>query len=181
MNNTLSKVFIFVAGAAVGSVVTWKLVKTKYEQIANEEIESIREFYAESDEAEDEFDDEDLDDEEDDREEYENVIKNAGYRNEPDKDVKEEDDEMIEPYVIVPEEFDENGYETDSLVYYADGVVAYFDTNERLDDDEIERLIGKDSLNHFGEYEEDSVFVRNDMLETDFEILKDQSKYSEDN
>ena len=41
----LSKVFIFVAGAAIGSVATWRFVKTKYEQIAEEEIESMREYY----------------------------------------------------------------------------------------------------------------------------------------
>ena len=46
MNNTiLSNIFMFAAGAAIGTVVTWKLVKTKYEQIANEEIEEIREYY----------------------------------------------------------------------------------------------------------------------------------------
>ena len=30
---TLVKAFIFVAGAAIGSAVTWKVVKNKYEQI----------------------------------------------------------------------------------------------------------------------------------------------------
>ena len=38
-------VLIFAAGAAIGSAVTWKLIKTKYEQIANEEIESVKEFF----------------------------------------------------------------------------------------------------------------------------------------
>ena len=45
MNDTLNKVFIFAAGAIIGSVVTWKIVKTKYEQIANEEIESVKERF----------------------------------------------------------------------------------------------------------------------------------------
>ena len=45
--------------------------------------------------------------------------------------------------------------------------------------DEIEELIGKDSLNHFGEYEDDSVFVRNDRLRTDYEILADSRPYGE--
>ena len=43
--NNIKKFFIFVAGAAVGSAVTWKLFKAKYEQIANEEIEEMREYY----------------------------------------------------------------------------------------------------------------------------------------
>ena len=46
MNNSiLSKAFIFAVGAAIGSAVTWKLVKTKYEKIADEEIESVKEVY----------------------------------------------------------------------------------------------------------------------------------------
>ena len=44
--DTLCKFFLFTAGAAIGSVVTWKLVKTKYEQIAQEEIDSVKEEYA---------------------------------------------------------------------------------------------------------------------------------------
>ena len=43
----LSKVFMFAVGAAVGSAVTYKMVKTKFEQIANEEIEEVREYYRE--------------------------------------------------------------------------------------------------------------------------------------
>lgn len=46
MNKTLFGVIAFAAGAAIGSVVTWKVVKTKYEQIADEEIASVKEEYA---------------------------------------------------------------------------------------------------------------------------------------
>ena len=34
--STLSNIVIFAVGAAIGSAVTWKLLKTKYEQIAQE-------------------------------------------------------------------------------------------------------------------------------------------------
>ena len=50
MKNLLSKVFIFTAGAAIGSAVTWKLVKTKYEKLALEEVEAVREYYSTRDE-----------------------------------------------------------------------------------------------------------------------------------
>ena len=36
--NMLVKAFIFVAGATIGSAVTWKVIKNKYEQITQEEI-----------------------------------------------------------------------------------------------------------------------------------------------
>ena len=45
--STLNKLFIFAAGACIGSAVTYKIIKTKYEQISNDEIESIREMYRE--------------------------------------------------------------------------------------------------------------------------------------
>ena len=81
------------------------------------------------------------------------------------------------PYVIPPEQFgDDEEYEQISLTYYADGVLA--DENDEVIED-VEDAVGIDSLNHFGEYEDDSVFVRNDARKCDYEILLDQRTYSE--
>lgn len=81
------------------------------------------------------------------------------------------------PYVISPDEFGQDeSYETISLTYYADGVLAD-DDDEMVED--VENLVGFDSLNHFGEYEDDSVFVRNDRLKCDYEILLDHRKYTD--
>ena len=49
--------------------------------------------------------------------------------------------------------------------------------NEIVDD--IEKVVGEDSLEHFGEYEDDSVYVRNDSKKCDYEILLDQRNYQE--
>ena len=38
-------VVIFSAGAAIGSIVTWKLIEAKYKQIADEEIASVKEVF----------------------------------------------------------------------------------------------------------------------------------------
>ena len=46
MNQTFSNLFIFATGAAIGSLVTWKLLKTKYQQIANDEIESVKSVFS---------------------------------------------------------------------------------------------------------------------------------------
>ena len=81
------------------------------------------------------------------------------------------------PHVIPPEEFDTKpDYETVSLTYYADNVLA-----DEMDDivEDVDDRIGEDSLTHFGEYEDDSVFVRNDAMRIDFEILADQRKFSD--
>ena len=188
----LSKVLLFISGACVGSVVTWKLVEKKYQQIAQEEIDSVKEALGYFNEPETEVEpkskDEDDEDDEDDqfdrntesaREELANICKEQGYDyNGISK--KEGEEEMAEnkPYVISPEEFDENGYKTKTLFYYNDDVV----TDERgkvLREETIEKLIGKESLTTFGQYESDSVFVRNDDLKTDYEILADERNYHE--
>ena len=82
----------------------------------------------------------------------------------------------IGPYVISPKEFDEEGYETISLTYYADGVLA---DEQNFPIEDIEDTVGNDALNSFGEYEDDSVFVRDDDKGIDYEILLDNRKYSE--
>ena len=83
---------------------------------------------------------------------------------------------MNKPRVIPPEEFGEEDYAVISLNYYADGVLA--DDWDKVIED-VENTVGEDFANHFGEYEDDSVFVRNDELEKDYEILLDMRNYSD--
>ena len=79
------------------------------------------------------------------------------------------------PHVITPEEFGElYDYEKVSLIYYADGVLT--DEDDNIVDD-VDGIVGIDSLNMFGQYEEDSVYVRNDERRCDYEILMDERKY----
>lgn len=181
MNKTLSNLFIFTAGAAIGSAVTWKLVKDKYARLAQEEIEAVREVYMKHDDSVEPAVDEAPavipesipDFTEQDRVDYANIANT--YTNNNEKGVPAP---VSRPYVISPDEFDENGYETVSLTYYADGVVQD-DFFNIWSDDEVDEHVGLDSLNHFGEYEEDSVFVRNDDEETDYEILRDSRNYAD--
>lgn len=178
MKNTLSKVFIFALGAAAGSLVTWKFVKTKYEQIANADIADVKEYYAEKygegskseDEPQDEEDEEEEDEEFD---EYEAELKANGYTSAATEGVKAV---SKKPYVIPPEDFGDCDYDMETLYYYADGVLAD-DQGNCIED--VDDVVGTDSLNHFGEYEDDSVHVRNERYKTDYEILRDPEKYSD--
>jgi hypothetical protein len=177
-------IFAFVLGAAAGSAVTWKLVKTKYERIAQEDIDSVKEYYAKKvEETKPENAEEPVENNEDcdmvetqpDMESYFSNLTSLKYG-----DFEEEGGtDVIEnnPYVIAPDEFgDQDGYETVSLTYYADEILAD-DDNCIIED--VDNLVGFDSLHHFGEYEDDSVFVRNDRLETDYEILLDERLYKD--
>ena len=48
MKNNFIYFTVFAVGAAIGSAVTMQYFKTKYEKFAQEEIESVREFYGKS-------------------------------------------------------------------------------------------------------------------------------------
>ena len=191
----LSKVLIFVAGCGIGSVVTWKLVEKRYQQIAQEEIDSVKEALGYYDQGQNKPED-DLEPEDEEEEQFEretesakeeinrickeqgydyNAISKGGEKEMAEKEMAEKDDK---PYVISPEEFDENGYKTKTLFYYNDDVVTD-DRGKVLSEESVEKLIGKESLTTFGQYESDSVFVRNDNLMTDYEILADGRNYHE--
>ena len=179
MKSNMINFLMFAVGAAIGSAVTWKLVKTKYERIANEEIESVKEVFSRRNKKEKEPEEIEhgtvahmLETKPDDVPKYEAMLEELKYNEKGENDMKNAD-----PYVISPDEFAElDDYQTVSLNYYADGVVAD-DIDEVVEN--VGGLIGWDSLNHFGEYEDYSVFVRNDALKTDFEILLDTRNYSD--
>lgn len=193
--NILNKVVIFTVGAAIGSAVTWKLVKTKYEQIAQEEIDSVKEVFSRREESKydeglkdalqlnkeiDAATKRAIDTEGSEKKEMADILDNQRYTNYSNNRSKEEtgmEMEFDKPYVIPPDEFgDIDDYNTVSLTYYADGIVTD-EMDEPIDD--VDDIIGEESLDHFGEYEEDSVFVRNDALRTDYEILRDVRNYSD--
>jgi hypothetical protein len=185
MNKTIN-FMMFVLGVAVGSVVTWRYVEKKYKQIAQDEIDSVKEVFSRR---EAEFtENAEARIKADNAKEKPNVVEytawlhKQGYTNYSDmvdekpEEAKEESMSVDKPYVIAPEEFgDLDDYETISLTYYADQILA--DDNDVIVDD-VEDVVGFDSLNSFGEYEDDSVFVRNDRLKCDYEILLDQREYS---
>ena len=179
MKSNMINFLMFAVGAAIGSAVTWKLVKTKYERIANEEIESVKEVFSRRNKKEKEPEEIEhgtvahmLETKPDDVSKYADMLEELKYNEKGENDMKNAD-----PYVISPDEFAElDDYQTVSLNYYADGVVAD-DIDEVVEN--VGSLIGWDSLNHFGEYEDYSVFVRNDALKTDFEILLDTRNYSD--
>ena len=181
MKRTMLNMLLFITGAATGSVVTWKLIETKYARIAQEEIDSVKEAFARdqkgddenstSDETAEAEDLEDPDPSEEDYEEYVETVQTLGY-------IHEEGGAMMgdKPYVIPPEEFGEKeGYETITLVYFKDSVLADDDDN-RIED--VEGMVGVESLTHYGEYEYDCVHVRNDRLKTDFEILRSERLFA---
>lgn len=191
--------FTFITGLVIGSVVTYVVVKDKFEKIAQEEIDSVKEVFGrrvekEADKKVEKIAEKEVEKIRKEYNDYGSLTKNyTSYsKNETEEDdcAQVEDEDGVEifeverasnsdrPYVIDPWDFGgEDGYETITLNYYADGVLTD-DDNNVIEDEEIDDIVGKDFAEHFGEYEKDCVCVRNDRLKTDYEICRDLIEYS---
>jgi len=174
----LKGVMIFVAGVGVGAVggyfVTKKLmrehteaeiqsVKDAFKQIAEEEKKALETSDKEKEVAVrlNEYRGEDM-----------NVERRSGDTEIGNKRHLEE--KKDEPYCIDPDLFAEE-YETEYLTYYADGVLAYDDTGEIIE--HPDEVIGKENLYHFGEFEEDMLYVRDPVDKVDYSIAHSDKPY----
>ena len=185
---------IFVAGVVVGSVVTWKIVEKRYKDLADDEIESVKDMFLKRNTKNKKKDKiEKLPEESETKEEveelsngqivdYAGVVKRENYNSEEssDEETVNVDDfgkEYVGPYVIEPEEFGTiDEYGTKTLTYWADDVLTD-EVDHVISDREV--LIGADALEHFGDYEEDAVHIRDVANEMDYEIIKSEKKFSE--
>lgn len=172
MSNGVKYFVTFALGAAAGSVAAWGLLKSRYAQMAKEEIEEVREYYRQK-----------------------NIDEQGEVTTDPvnsdEDDTVEKYEDLIEPYtgskggsemtnnkitVITPEEFiSDDEYQSESLTLYACGTLTD-DFDNPIED--VDAMVG-DALDHFGEYEDDTVFVRNDLYKCNYEICKDVRTYEQ--
>lgn len=190
MNYKLFSALSFAAGAIIGSAVTYKLLRAKYdkeyEKRYHEEIKDAKEYYKRKAEAEPNAEQNtpvstpNFTTVKPDIMEYAAKIRELKYSGDENPEVKntvrkEEDSMKDVPYVISEEEFDEAGYDTETLTFFADGVLTDW-FNEPVEDPD--ELVGPGTLDKFDEYAEgDTVFVRNDNHMTDYEIQRDYRNY----
>ena len=174
--------FIFAAGVVAGAVAGAYLVKDKIMADAKQEIEEVREYYKSKKESKKEETVEEQPVEEvKEEKEYEEIVVNSGYvnYNKPEQVIQHS---MLEdePYSIDPEEFgdkEEEGWDTMVLTYFADGVLID-DADEIVEQPDV--VVGLDNLKIFEEFPDATcVYVRNETWRTDFEILRDDWKWSD--
>lgn len=164
-------------GVVIGTCATWKYAENKFRKIADEEIADVKRVYSSKKKSEDK---EKTDSSEtyihtkEEKQDYKEIIEKMNYSTFSKKE-KKETKEVERPYVISPSEFGDCDYSTVSLTYYADDVLTYESDDEIVEN--RDEIVGNDATDHFGEYEEDSVFVRNDAKKCDYEILYDQRNY----
>lgn len=199
-----TNMFVFAAGAAIGSAVAWFYAKKYYEKVANDEIDSMKEWVANRlEEQKGELATKNHNDDhkefhpnspskKPDLKEYAAMVKDLGYKDysrrnvneEPEDDEDEDEDEGLDGffsdhiYVIKPESFgekDDEGYREVSLTHYADGVLT--DEQDNVIED-VDGMVGADYAKFFGVYEDDAVYVRNEYDKVDYEILADLREYS---
>lgn len=180
---------IFAAGAVVGMVATREIFRKHYQQLVDEEVNEVREYYKgkkEEPEVEEVKEEKEFTNEE--RAAYNQLVTDNNYMTYdysnvlPPKEEKEEKpvrNIYDEPCIISYEEFgqaEENDipYETTSITYYADGVVT--DEDDEIMED-FEDMIGRDFIDIFNEFPTSAVYVRNDLYKVDYEILRDDWNY----
>lgn len=178
MKSSIGASIAFILGAVAGGAAVWMYRRENYISLEQheEEIASVKESYARHEERTETVPSVEPENKSE-AAEYTRRVQTEGYT-EYARTMKSRDKagtSPSEPYVISPDEFGEiEEYTRISLTCFADGVLAD-EYGEEVDD--VEEIIG-DGLHHFGEYEEDSVFVRNDPKRCDYEILKDLRTFS---
>ena len=182
MNDGFKFIFVFALGAAAGAAVTYALVKEKYRQYADDEIEEIRELYSKKRDELKNSESEPMEYSEKDKEKNldttRTIIKENNYVKYSTNKKGGSESMRKKTEIISPDEYgQEDEYECESLVYYSgDGVLAdNFD--ERIEN--VDRMVGSGFDKHFGEYEDDTVFVRNHEDKMDYEICRDERAFSE--
>ena len=180
---------IFAAGLAVGAVAGAVLVKNKVLADAKAEIEEVRKYYRESRGVVKEVEEKEEEVKEVEKKEYE--LKDIQVKDEPKTGLtnynqiakmytsKNEFQTPMydDPFVIDPSEFGENPeYDTETLTYFADGVLVD-DVDDVIEEPDI--VVGLENLKVFEEFGATTVYVRNDIYKTDYEIIRDDWNYSD--
>lgn len=176
---------MFLSGLTIGCAASWLFCRKRYARIAQEEIDSVKETYSRrkaanmsSDTAEKASKTESVCEDVSMQQTNRDIISKNGYTNYAELGNEKEEKPVTEkPYVISPDEFGSiDNYDKLSLTYYTDGILAD-ENDEKIDN--ADEIVGNDFDSHFGEYEDDSVFIRNDHLESDYEILKDYRRWED--
>lgn len=163
-------------GAVAGVAAGYFLGKASERKRAENDILEVKEYYKELREKDKK---ENLPKGEAEQKAYREAVK-ASYITDGDEEVEDEEGpvEMSEvPYIIDPDAYitgGNKGFGQYVLHYYAGNGVLVNEKGETID---IESNIGNDFINHFGEFESNTVFVRNEAQLADYEVLYEEGEW----
>lgn len=203
MKTVIVNSLLFLTGAAVGSVATYFALRGHYEKKTETDIQSVKEAFARR--ADKEFKVPVYEDTEDNagntlvsvsepnkpslkdiaarKRSKQNIGYSDMYPIKPDKKKEtiktkaEIEAEELAPYIIDPNEAgdkEDEGYDIITLYYYKDDVLT--DEQGELVEDVV-NTVGEECFGALKD--DDSVYVRNDRLKSDFEILLELETYEE--
>lgn len=89
-------------------------------------------------------------------------------------------EQIDKPYVISVREYSESDYRNSSLAYFAEDGVLIDEREQPIPD--IDAVINEANLERFGHGSNDRriVYVRNDKLEMDFEVVRSEGSYAKE-
>lgn len=177
----MKEALLFVAGLAIGGVSTWYFTKTYYKRIADEEIESVKEEFLDKKKKEETKAEDRVKIPADSivsgRKQYRNIVADAGYTGAKadNSDIREGTPGIV---LVSPDECGEDpNYGYDTLLYYADGVLALERNDEIIKNPD--KVVSNLALQSFGKWEKDAIAVRNDNDYMYYDIIKDGRTYEE--
>ena len=196
-----------VVGAAIGAGATYIYMQHKAAELVSDAIEGLKKYYGDKSGANSEPNKNNSEPEEPNdtkscepirkytQEDYKDYTKCRSVPFRVDTETLENEDgelesqtlvkmgteEDLEPYSIPPEDFDsDNGYRKIMLVWYEKNRVLAYDNNPRItiDPDNYHDTVGNFE-DHFNDWEKDTVYMRNDIEEIDYEIDACLTNYDE--
>lgn len=205
MNSILKNGLVLLVGTAIGAYGGYVWTAKRYEQIMEEEAEEWRKTLNErKQKVKDQLikDAEGIDEisavteapvkkKETTKDRYKKIVGTMKYSNREDEEAEEEEQYKYskmsrkeysdEPYVISYDEYNQDmtHYDKLTLNYYEDDDTLTDDEDEVIPD--VDLIVGGDSLTRFGEMSGDPeiVYVRNDKLQIDYEIIRLSRSYGE--
>lgn len=195
MNNNLRLLVFSLLSGAGGLYVGFHLGKKKYERLADIEVESVKktleEHYKKKESIPEisppekvEESNKPLDEEIEEYRDYSGRYSTEANRGDRivgtpvtiEKKLTKEEVGHDGPYIISDRDYKESHYEAKTVYYFKDKIVADDDYNELID---VDDRIGDENLVRLSAAKDDYIYVRNDELEIDYEILIDERYFEQ--
>lgn len=193
----MREVLIFVSGVTVGGFLGYKIIEKKYSEKLETEVNRRIDEYVLNNKKEEKKHTEQIEIKKEnaaDKINYNSVTKNyisSEDNEEDDEETKEEDDgkedepevndyisdDPRDPYEITEEEYDDNSneFEKESLYYYRGNYTLVDDSDNVVDTEDADILLGSDwvdLMNNNG-----IIYIRNEKVKTDYEIVVNSGVY----
>lgn len=161
----------------MGFAVAHGILRSKYEQQAQSEIESVKKRFSKRERELKR----DISLEKNQQEAKTNAAVSSYREKVKDMGYGQAEGKRDMPHVISPNDFgEEEGYDQVSLTYFSDGTLA--DDHERpMNDDDILEAIGTEwrEILDNPDRADDAVYVRNEVQKVDYEVLCDARTYAQ--